>query len=118
MYHDRCDVYKYEHIKDKDGAISTQKSKVALYTDIPCKVSFSLRTWDIFTKRPVDTTPYEKQPKVFLEVEYKLEPGYYMEARRYDPETKEIIAKYEGQLGLSNVCLTHQEVVIDVKGDS
>lgn len=118
MYHDKCDIYKFSKVKKENGATSTRKSKTALYTDVPCKVSFSLRTWDMFTKKEIDTTPYEKQPKIFMEVEYKVEPGYYLVARRFDPQTGELIATYEGQAGLPQVSLTHQEILLNVKGDS
>lgn len=118
MYHDKCDVFVYEKVKKENGAISTQKKLTPLYKDIPCKISFSLRTWDMFSKKQIDVTPYEKQPKIFMEVEYKIEPGYYIEARRYDPKTNELIGTYEGQAGLPQVSLTHQEVLLDVRGDS
>lgn len=118
MYHDICDVYKFEAIIKSNGAKSTQRQKIPVYTDVPCKISFSLRTWDMFTNKSIDTYPYEKQPKIFMEVEYILEPGYYIVAKRLDPKTKQIIATYEGQCGKSQVSLTHQEVLLDVRGDS
>lgn len=72
----------------------------------------------MFSRKEIDTTPYEKQPKIFMEVEYKVEPGYYIEARRYDPKTRELIGTYKGQAGLPQVSLTHQEILLDVRGDS
>lgn len=115
-YHDKCDIYKYEAQKDKDGAKTTKKEKVPLYLDVDCKVSFSLRTWDMFTHKPMDSTPYEKQPKIFMDTKYKVLPGYYLEVHRYDPQTKELIAEYKGQAGLPQVSLTHQEILMDVEG--
>lgn len=118
MYHDECDIFVYDKVKKSNGATSTKKSLVPVYQKVPCKVSFSLRTWDMFSRKEIDTTPYEKQPKIFMEVEYKVEPGYYIEARRYDPKTRELIGTYKGQAGLPQVSLTHQEVLLDVRGDS
>lgn len=118
MYHDKCDIYKYESVVNANGSKSTKKNPVPVHLDVPCKISFSLRTWDNFTHKAVDTTPYEKQPKLFMEVEYICEPGYYYEARRYDPQTGELIATYKGQGGLPQVCLTHQEILLDVKGNN
>ena len=117
MYHDKCDIYEYVSKKDDDGAQSTQKNKVPLYLDVPCKISFSLRTWDTFDHKKIDITPYEKQPKIFLENHYKIEPGYYLEAKRYDKETGNLLVEYKGQCGLPQVSLTHQEVLIDVRGN-
>lgn len=118
MYHDKCDVFKYEKVSNENGSKSTKKDKVPVYENVPCKISFSLRTWDMFSHKVIDTTPYEKQPKIFMEVEYKVEPGYYLECRRYDQQTGEIIGIYKGQAGLPQVSLTHQEILLDVKGDS
>lgn len=118
MYHDRCDIFTYDKITKANGAKSTQKTLVPLYKDVPCKISFSLRIWDTFSRKYIDVTPYEKEPKIFLDVEYDVKPGYYIEARRYDCKTKEIIATYEGQAGLPQVSLTHQEVLLDTRGDS
>ncbi len=118
MYHDKCDIFEFVKVKKENGALSTRKTLKPLYKDVPCKISFSLRTWDTFTHKEVDVSPYEKQPKIFMEVEYKVEPGYYLVARRFDPLTGEIIGEYKGQAGLPQVSLTHQEVLLDVRGDS
>lgn len=116
MYKDKCDVYIFEQEKNDNGSTSTRKSKVAKFIDVPCKISFSLRSWDTFSHKEIDITPYEKQPKIFMEVEYKVNPGDYLEARRYDPQTGELIAEYKGQAGLPQVSLTHQEILLDVRG--
>lgn len=116
MYKDKCDVYEFEKTKDENGATRTRKNKVPKFLDVPCKISFSLRTWDTFNHKYMDVTPYEKQPKLFMEVEYKVEAGYYIEARRFDPLTGELIAEYKGQAGLPQVCLSHQEILLDTKG--
>lgn len=117
MYHDKCDIYRYEQITNANGSKSTKKNKIPIYLDVPCKISFSLRTWDMFTHKPMDVTPYEKQPKIFMEVEYKVEPGFYIEAHRYDPATKQLLETYEGQAGLPHVLLSHQEILLNTKGD-
>lgn len=117
MYKDKCDVYEFVKETKENGAKSTRKSKVPKYMDVPCKISFSLRTWDNFTHKNVEVTPYEKQPKIFMEVEYKIEAGDYFEARRFDPKSGEIIAEYKGQAGLPQVCLSHQEILLDVRGN-
>lgn len=118
MYHDKCDIFIYDKVKKDNGATSTKKSLTPIHENVPCKISFSLRTWDMFSRKQIDTTPYEKQPKIFMEVEYKVEPGYYIEARRYDPKSGELIGTYKGQAGLPQVSLTHQEILLDVRGDS
>lgn len=116
MYHDKCDIYVFEQEKNDNGSTSTRKSKIAKHIDVPCKISFSLRTWDTFSHKQIDVTPYEKQPKIFMEVEYKVNAGDYLEARRYDPQTRELIAEYKGQAGLPQVSLTHQEILLDTRG--
>lgn len=118
MYHDKCDIYKYEVGTNPNGSKSTKKTKVPIYADVPCKISFSDRIWDTFHHNLVDTTPYEKQPKIFMEVEYHVEAGYYIEARRYDPGSGELLFTYEGQSGLPQVFLTHQEILLDMRGDN
>lgn len=116
MYQDKCDIYEYEHVKNTNGSKSTTKTKVPKYLDVPCKISFSLRTWDTFSHKEMDVTPYEKQPKIFMEVEYHVNEGDYFEAHRYDPASGELIATYEGQCGLPQVCLSHQEILLDTRG--
>lgn len=117
MYHDECDVYSYEDVEDEDGAVETQRN-VLVYEKVPCKISFSLRTWDMFSKKEIDTTTYEKQPKIFMENKYNIQPGYYLEARRYDDKTGQLLYTYKGQAGLPQVSLSHQEILLNVKGDS
>lgn len=116
MYHDKCDIFMYEKDKKSNGALSTKKSLVPLHEEVPCKISFSLRTWDTFSKKEIDVTSYEKQPKIFMEVEYEVKPGYYIEARRYDPKSGQLIGTYKGQAGLPQVSLTHQEILLDTRG--
>ena len=118
MYHDKCDIFVYDKVKKDNGAISTKKSLTPIYKNVPCKISFSFRTGDMFNRKSIDTNTYEKQPKIFMDVEYKVEPGYYIEARRFDPKSGQLIATYKGQAGLPQVSLTHQEILLDVRGDS
>ncbi len=118
MYHDKCDIYQFVDKANTNGSKSTIKNKVPVYVDVPCKISFSDRIWDTFHHNTEDTTPYEKQPKLFLEVEYRVQTGYYFEARRFDVVTGEIIATYEGQGGVPQVFLSHQEILLDMRGDN
>lgn len=118
MYHDKCDIYEFVETVKPNGAKTTRLSQTPIHKDVPCKISFSLRTWDMFSKKQIDTFRYEKQPKIFMEVEYKVEPGYYLVARRFDPKSGELIGTYEGQAGLPQVSLTHQEILLNVEGDS
>ena len=118
MYHDKCDVYKFENVVNANGSKSTRKNKVPVYVNVPCKISFNDRIWDSFHHDAMDTTPYQKQPKIFMEVEYHLESGYYVIARRYDVQTNQLIASYEGQCGLPQVFLSHQEILLDTRGDN
>lgn len=118
MYHDKCDVFIFDKVKKSNGATSTKKAPTPIYQNVPCKISFSLRTWDVFSKKEIDVSPHEKQPKIFTEVEYKIEPGYYIKAYRYDPQTHELIGLYEGQAGVPQVSLTHQEILLNVEGNN
>lgn len=118
MYHDKCDIYKYEALTKSNGAKSTKKQTIPLETDVPCKISFNDRIWDTFHHTALDVTPYQKQPKIFMEVEHHVESGYYIEARRYDPKTKELLFTYKGQAGVPQVFLSHQEILLDMRGDN
>lgn len=116
MYHDKCDIYKYEDVVKENGAKATRKQVVPLESDVPCKISFNDRIWDTFHHNEKDATPYQKQPKLFMEVEHHVESGYYIEARRYDPATGILLFTYKGQSGVPQVFLTHQEILLDMKG--
>ena len=117
MYKDKCDIYEFKKEKNENGSVKTIRSKVPKHLDVPCKISFSLRTWDTFSHKSMDTTPYEKQPKIFIDTEYSVNAGDYFEARRYDSVSGKLIAEYKGQAGLPQVCLTHQEILLDVRGN-
>jgi hypothetical protein len=118
MYHDKCDIYKYEAETKSNGAKSTKKVAVPIESDVPCKISFNDRIWDTFHHNMLDVTPYQKQPKIFMEVEHHVESGYYIEARRYDPGSGELLFTYKGQAGVPQVFLTHQEILLDMRGDN
>lgn len=118
MYKDICNIYEFVAIKSTNGATQTKKTKKPIYENVPCKVSFSLRTWDTFTHKAIDTTPYEKQPKIFLDVEYTIRPGYYFEVARFNDQTGEKIFECAGQCGLPQVLWSHQEVLLDVRGNA
>lgn len=117
MYHDKCDIYSYVDSTDEDGATFTTLPKTATWSDVPCKVSFSLRSWGNFINRREDVIPYNKQPKIFLSTDYLIKPGDYFIVTRYNQNTGQIIATYEGAAGVPQVSLTHQEVLLDVKGN-
>lgn len=118
MYHDKCDIYRYEKVTKSNGAKNTKKELIPLEKDVPCKISFNDRIWDTFHHNEIDVTPYQKQPKVFMEVEHHVESGYYLEARRYDVVSGELLFTYKGQAGVPQVFLSHQEILIDMRGDN
>lgn len=117
MYHDKCDIYEFKQKKKANGAYSTQKAKTPKELNVPCKISFNDRIWDTFHHNDMDTTPYQKQPKIFMEVEHPVNTGDYIVARRYDPQSQELLFTYEGQAGVPQVFLTHQEILLDMRGD-
>lgn len=117
MYNDRCNIYTYEDELDEDGAVKTVKKVKPLYSNVPCKVSYSLRTWDNFYHKNIDTTPYEKEPKLFIETKYAVKPGYYYSVTRYNPSTKKAIHHFEAQGGFPQVLWSHQEILLNIRGD-
>ena len=117
MYTDKCTIYVYDDETDEDGAVKTGRPDVPTYTDIPCKISFSLRTMETFNKGVTEKTSNEKQPKVFLSKEYKVPDGSYIKADKLD-ENGNVLYTYKGQSSIPAFCLTHQEIFILMRQDA
>ena len=117
MYTDKCTIYVYGDEVDDDGAVKTGKPSEPTYKDIPCKVSFSLRTMETFNKNVHEKTSNEKQPKIFISKEYKVPSGSYIEADKLD-DNGDVLYTYKGQSSIPAFCLTHQEIFILMRQDA
>lgn len=113
---DKVDIYRFEDSTKPNGAVRTQLPDEPTYSDVDCKVSFSLRSYERFKNDSLDTVPYDKQPKLLFYSNTDIKEGDYIEAKKMQGD--EVIATYKGQCGLPNVLDTHIEVILNIHGDS
>ena len=117
MYTDTCTIYVYGDEIDEDGAVKTGKPSNPTYADIPCKISFSLRTMETTNRATTEKFSNDKQPKVLLSNGYKVPDGSYIEASKLD-EQGNILYTYKGQSGIPAFYLAHQEIFIIMRQDA
>ena len=115
MYTDEMDIYRYTEVEDTDGTTTTKLSNSPLYTDVPCRISFS-------SPDEPETTREERNPiylriKVFCSSTVDISKGDRIIARRLD-EHKNVLATYEGTANLPYVFVTHKEILLTEVGDA
>lgn len=111
LYTDKLDIYRHTNPElNSDGTTPTILPKKPIYTDIPCRISFS-RTIDLTTDRAINKLPIHLIPKVFCDTSIDIKAGDYIIIRRNNIE-------YKGLVGAPNVYETHQEISLTVEGDA
>lgn len=112
MFNDKMSIRRYEKIEDTDGTTSTKLSDDAKYTDIPCRISFS--SDESPADNEVDNVPIKNVPKIFCKLDVDIQAGDFITVTRYNDEG-EIIATYEGKVGLPSVFITHKEALFSIE---
>ena len=110
LFTDKMDIYRHHTSINSDGTTKTALSESPIYTDIPCRISFS-RTIDLTTDITINRLPIRLIPKVFCDIDVDIKAGDYIIIRRNN-------AEYKGLAGKSNMYETHQEISMTVEGDA
>lgn len=112
MFNDKMSIRRYEKSENNDGTTSTKLSENPIYTDIPCRISFS--SDESPKDSEVDEVPIRNVPKIFCKLDVDIQAGDIVTVNRYDDDGY-IIATYEGKVGLPSVFITHKEALFSIE---
>ena len=111
LYNDRMDIYRTQSEENTDNTIDISYTPTPLYTDIPCRISFS--SDDTGTDAEVDRTPVRFNPRLICSHTVDLRAGDFVVVRRYADDGS-IVKTYEGQVSLPSWYSTHQEAFMRI----
>ena len=99
-----------------DGSTASILPEGYLYTDLPCRLSFTS-----YTDNPVlidITNPVRKQVKIFCDPTFDIKKGDFITVKKCDEEGN-IIREYEGMTGNDpSVLHLNQEILFTIKEDA
>lgn len=115
MFKDRMTVYRHSPSTADNGSTKITRDEVAVYTNEICKLSF------LSDENPkntdIDQTPILSTPKLFFTSTCILKAGDHVIVNRVDDDNN-IIATYEGELGLPSTFVSHQEALFVLRGSA
>lgn len=112
MLTDKMDIRRYVDKDNDDGTTDTVMSDSPIYTNVPCRVSFSSE--DNPRDNDVDDVPVKNIPKIFCKVDADIKAGDLITVKRFDDDSN-VIATYTGKLGLSSTYITHKEALFSIE---
>lgn len=112
MLTDKMDIRRYVDKNNDDGTTDTVMSDSPIYTNVPCRVSFSSE--DNPRDNDVDDVPVKNIPKIFCKVDADIKAGDLITVKRFDDDSN-VIATYTGKLGLSSTYITHKEALFSIE---
>lgn len=110
LFTDKLDIYRHNNSLNDDGTTKTDLPTTSLYSNIPCRISFS-RTIDLTTDKAINKLPIHLIPKVFCDTSIDIKAGDYIIITRNNTQ-------YKGIAGNPNMYETHQEISMTVEGDA
>jgi hypothetical protein len=111
MYSDLLTVSRRTKGKDKYGR-TVDSTIEDIYTDIPCKCSFSQK--DEPSDTQLNYMPVKVQITLFVSNQYKISPGNEIVVKRtLNGVIQEIV---KGRAGKPNTFDTHQEIPVEIEG--
>lgn len=111
MFSDKMDITRYIDKENEDGSTETALSDAPIYTDVPCRISFSSDENPGDTD--IDNTPVKLSPKIFCKVDADLRTGDHITVRRLN-DNNEVIATYSGKVGMPAVFVSHKEALFHI----
>lgn len=112
MFNDKMDIRRYVDVDNADGTTDTALPDTPIYTNVPCRVSFSSE--DNPRDNDIDDTPVKIVPKIFCKVSADIKAGDFIKVSRFNDEG-DVIATYAGKLGLPSVYITHKEALFSIE---
>ena len=111
LYDDRMDIYRTSKELNEDYTTDISYEETPLYTDIPCRLSFS--SDDLGGDSEVDSTPVRYSPKVFCKSKVDLLAGDYVVVRRFADDGS-LAKEYRGTVAQPSWYSTHQEAFMQI----
>lgn len=111
LYTDKMEVYRHTNGLNADGTTITNLPKKSIYTNIPCRISFS-RTVDSPSDKAINRNPISEIPKIICDIDVDIKAGDFVIVTRNNKVT------YKGLLGLPNMYENHQEAMLDIRSDA
>lgn len=109
---DKMSINRYVDKETEDGSTETILPDEPIYTDVPCRISFS---FDESPKdREVDEVPVKNICKVFCSTNVDIRAGDFVTVNRFDDD-RNVIATYSGKMGLPSVFITHKEALLSIE---
>ena len=102
LWKDTCTIYKKDKIKNEQTKI-TEFSEVAIFEDIPCKLSFE----SLNSNSEDNVAAISQGVKLFLSSEIVIPSGSKIVVRRFNSIEREFIYSKSGEAG---VFTNHQEI--------
>lgn len=102
LWKDICTIYKKEKIKNEQTKI-TEFSEVAIFEDIPCKLSFE----SLNSNSDDNVATISQSVKLFLNPQIIIPSGCKIVVRRFNLPEREFIYSKSGEAG---VFTNHQEI--------
>ena len=113
MFKDKMSINRYIDKENEDCTVDTVLPDTPIYTEVPCRVSFSSAT-EKPNDNDIDDTPIVFMPKVFCAVGVDLKEGDFITVQRFD-DGGNVIATYSGKVGLPSVFITHKEALFSIE---
>ena len=115
MYSDLMTVYRHAPSTNADGTTSTKLSSIAVYKDIPCRISTTKP--DNAETNLDDKNPLYADVKIFCGSQYSIKKGDKIVAIKKQDDGTTLIT-YTGTSNLPFVYPTHIEIGIVDVGDA
>lgn len=112
LYDDRMDIFRTAENTNEDQSTDIFYQPEPLYTDVPCRISFS--SDDSGADSEVDENPIRYNPKIFCKAEVDLKAGDYVVIRRYADDGVTVRATYKGTAAQPSWYTTHQESLMRI----
>ena len=114
LYSDKMSVLRYKEVLNEDTTVSVEELETPVYTDIPCRISFTSTDNPETTKE--DSNPVYLQLKVFCSAEIDVQKGDKIVVQRI--KNGSVIATYKGTANLPLQFVTHKEILLVQVGDA
>lgn len=114
LYTDKMSIFRHTEVLNDDTTTSVEESETPVYTDIPCRISFTSTDNPETTKE--DSNPVYLQIKLFCSADIDVQKGDKIVVQRID--NGNVIATYKGTANLPLQFVTHKEILLVQVGDA
>ena len=109
---DKIDIFRKIPVTNPDGTIGETMDTVALYTDVPCHISFN----NVDNPDPItaETRPINKSLTINCPLDIDLQNGDFIKAYKLSFEGN-VIETYEGVIGEPSSSMSRKSALLELK---